>query len=70
MPLSKTDRARFRMILQSVAADAAGHMVDGPVPHIRRYAGPDAGECVVCGRPWCAPGNPAFRECEQAGGPK
>lgn len=66
MPLSKTDRALLRGIAQAAAADAAGHMVGGPVPHIRRYVGPDASKCTVCGRPWCAPESPAFRECETA----
>lgn len=64
-PLSEKGRAWFREVLQTVA-DTAGHMADGPVPHIRRYVGPDAGKCVVCGRPWCAPDSPMFRECEQA----
>ena len=63
---SRADRVWTRAILQAVAADAAGHMVVGPVPHIRRYVGPDASKCAVCGRPWCASDNPMFRECEQA----
>ncbi len=52
----------------AIAAEEAGHMVTGPVPNIRRYTGPDASECAVCGRPGCAPDNPMFRECVQTQG--
>ncbi len=60
------DKWLLDLMARAAAAEAAGHLVEGPVPHIRRYIGPDASACGVCGRPGCVDGNRMFVECEVA----